>query len=391
MNHPTWPMGPRSPMSRIALAVGDVLLDRVGVARGPHLEAHVERAAGDRPELVARPRVDELDVGVVELLLEKDLGDGVVELRAEPVVERHLDDRLVRRRSRSRRVRARGERERQERERGQDEPGRSQRFMNHPAPRAYPLSAERARADGARAVPLERELAARGGERGQGTKGLVRMRLGRRDSARIMTLALASVALASVAPSCSSGNATTSGDAPPVTIELAQSPWNASRLDAAIARLLLTTQLGVKVNVTEVDEHSQWAKIAAGTLHASLEVRPSGHRADIASYIATGQVGYAGPLGPIGKIGWYIPSYLLTVHPELARWEAFQTQATAEIFATGGTGAQGQFLAGDPSWTQYDADIIRNLPISFEVVYAGSEDAELAALDQAYEARAARS
>ena len=187
----------------------------------------------------------------------------------------------------------------------------------------------------------------------------------------------------------SSASPTASG--PIATIELAQSPWNASRLDAAIARILLTTQLGVNVNVTEVDEYSQWAQIAAGTLHASLEVRPSGHRADIASYVTTGLVIDAGPLGPIGKIGWYIPSYLLTVHSELATWHGFQSQATADLFATGGTGALGEFLAGDPTWTQYDADIIRNLGLSFTVVPAAAADAdaehaELADLAQAYAA-----
>jgi glycine betaine/proline transport system substrate-binding protein len=217
-------------------------------------------------------------------------------------------------------------------------------------------------------------------------------RLRRRAAVRLgSSVAFGGVALlgaGGIVLSCASSTATTP-PAPVATIELAQSPWNASRLDAAIARILLTTQLGVKVNVTEVDEYAQWAKIAAGTLHASLEVRPSGHRADIASYVTTGLVTDAGPLGAIGKIGWYIPSYLLTVHSELASWHGFQSQAAADLFATGGTGALGQFLAGDPTWTQYDADIIRNLGLSFTVVPAGTADAEhaeLADLAQAYAA-----
>jgi glycine betaine/proline transport system substrate-binding protein len=203
-----------------------------------------------------------------------------------------------------------------------------------------------------------------------------------------VVLAVASLAIAPLCavPACSSHAASTPVSSGPLTIELAQSPWNASRLDAAIAQILLTTQLGMKVNVTELDEYSQWPQIAAGTLHASLEVRPSGHAADIASYIATGKVTNAGPLGPISKIGWYIPSYLLTVHPELTNYTGFQTAAAVELFATPDTAPLGRFLGGVPTWTQYDAEIIANLPISFEVVYAGSEDAELAALATAYAA-----
>ena len=53
-------------------------------------------------------------------------------------------------------------------------------------------------------------------------------------------------------------------------------------------------------------------------------------------------------------------------------------------YATAETGYNGQFLAGDPSWVQYDADIIKNLELPFQVVNAGSEQAILAALDSAY-------
>jgi glycine betaine/proline transport system substrate-binding protein len=45
-------------------------------------------------------------------------------------------------------------------------------------------------------------------------------------------------------------------------------------------------------------------------------------------------------------------------------------------------------VGGDPSWTQYDADIIRNNGLAFTVVYAGSEDEEIAWLDAAYAKRA---
>jgi glycine betaine/proline transport system substrate-binding protein len=187
------------------------------------------------------------------------------------------------------------------------------------------------------------------------------------------------------AASCSSHS-----DAPPPetsTIQLVQSPWGASRIDAAIARILLTEQLHYDVAVTELDEYAQWDVIASGKYHASLEVWPSGHAADIAKYVDPGLVEDLGQLGPIGKIGWYIPSYMLETHPELASVGGFATPAAAALFATPQTAPNGRFVAGDPSWTQYDADIIRNNGLAFTVVYSGSEDAEIALLADAYAKR----
>jgi glycine betaine/proline transport system substrate-binding protein len=100
------------------------------------------------------------------------------------------------------------------------------------------------------------------------------------------------------------------------------------------------------------------------------------------------QVENGGPLGPVGKIGWYIPTYMLKDHPELATWEGFKDPANVKLFATAETGDQGQFLSGDPSWTQYDADIIKNLGLNLKVVSAGSEEAILAQLDAAYSRQA---
>lgn len=176
---------------------------------------------------------------------------------------------------------------------------------------------------------------------------------------------------------------TTTGDKP--VIKLAENPWSASALNVAVARILLEEQLGYTVEVVTIGESQQWPAIASGELHASLEVWPSGHADNIAEYIENqGLVEHGGPLGPIGKIGWYIPTYLLEEHPELATWEGLADPENAALFATAETGDQGQFLAGDPSWTQYDEQIIENLGLNFVVVTAGSEEALLAALDAAY-------
>jgi glycine betaine/proline transport system substrate-binding protein len=58
------------------------------------------------------------------------------------------------------------------------------------------------------------------------------------------------------------------------------------------------------------------------------------------------------------------------------------------MFKTAETGSKGQFLTGDPSWVQYDGDIIKNLGLNLQVVQSGSEQAVLAALDAAYSRKA---
>jgi glycine betaine/proline transport system substrate-binding protein len=169
-----------------------------------------------------------------------------------------------------------------------------------------------------------------------------------------------------------------------ITIKLAANPWTASELNVAVARILLESQLGYNVEVVSIDENAQWPALASGDLSASLEVWPSGHAANVAEYVEKqALVENGGPLGVVGKIGWYTPSYMVEKDPSLATWEGFKKPDVAAAYATAETGDKGQFLAGDPSWVQYDGDIITNLGLNFQVVNAGSEEAILAALDSA--------
>lgn len=168
------------------------------------------------------------------------------------------------------------------------------------------------------------------------------------------------------------------------TIKLAENPWSGSQVNVAVAKVLLSEEMGYPVEIVTIDENAQWAALASGDLHASLEVWLSGHGENVAQYIEQQKVVEdGGLLGPVGVIGWFMPTYMLDEHPELATWEGFKNPEIAKLFSTAETGDKGQFLAGDPSWVQYDADIIKNLGIDFQVVNAGSEEAILAALDSA--------
>lgn len=178
---------------------------------------------------------------------------------------------------------------------------------------------------------------------------------------------------------------TTSQDNKP-TITLIENPWPASELNIAVAKILIESQLGYTVETVALDESAQWAVIASGDADASLEVWPSGHGANIQQYIQDEKVVEdGGPLGPMGSIGWYVPTYVIEEHPDLASWEGFKNPDNAKLFATAETGDNGQFLAGSPGWTQYDTDIIRNLGLPLQVIVSGSEEALLAAVSAAYE------
>ncbi len=209
--------------------------------------------------------------------------------------------------------------------------------------------------------------------------------------ALVLLMALVTAACAAPPPPSTGGGAAAepqeaapAAGAEKITIKLAENPWTGSQVNVAVAKNILENQLGYTVEIVTIDENAQWPAIAAGDIHASLEVWPSGHAENVAQYIDTGVVENGGLLGVIGRIGWYEPTYVVEEHPELATWEGFKDPELAKLFATAETGDKGQFLAGDPSWVQYDDQIIENLGLQLQIVYAGSEEAILAAVDSAY-------
>ena len=169
------------------------------------------------------------------------------------------------------------------------------------------------------------------------------------------------------------------------TIRLVVNPWNGSAVNIEVAKQLLENELGYTVETTDLDENVQWAAINSGEMHASLEVWPSGHAENRADFIdnPNGNVVDAGLLGPIGKIGWYLPTYMVDQHPALATWEGLADPELAGLFATAETGDNGQFLTGDPSWVSTEQLVIDNLELPLEIIYTGSEEGIVAAIDAA--------
>jgi glycine betaine/proline transport system substrate-binding protein len=208
----------------------------------------------------------------------------------------------------------------------------------------------------------------------------------------VMALAMLAAACSDVssdepADTGNGGDGGSSGVAVPdnsdVTINLAVNGWAGAEANANVAANLLEDQLGYTVVLTKIDEFEQFPELQTGGLDATLEVWPSVHPKDYKNYIASGAgVIDAGPLGVVGQIGWFIPTYMLDEHPEFAMWEGLK--GNEALFATAETGSSGQLVDGDPAFGTYDQQIADNLGLDFEVIYAGSEDAEIAALDAAY-------
>jgi glycine betaine/proline transport system substrate-binding protein len=209
---------------------------------------------------------------------------------------------------------------------------------------------------------------------------------GARTAAALVCL----IATTTCTSSSSEGTPDPSAGKEPVTIKLAQNDWLSAKLDDAIAKLLLEEQLHLKVELTNIDTNEQWPAIAHGTLHASLEVWTSGHGDHFEQYVAQEKtVENGGPLGPVAKKGFYFPSYLLSQYPDLAKWTGLTSEGgAAKIFRTSDSGDKGRLLSGDPSWVNYHDQIIDNLHLELVTRYAGSEDAEVAALIAAYDQRA---
>ena len=182
----------------------------------------------------------------------------------------------------------------------------------------------------------------------------------------------------------SSSGDTGAGGTAGAGISLAVNPWTGSAVNANVAKVVLESKLNTATTLVDIDENATWPGLDSGSLDAVLEVWPSGHAADKATYIDEKKsVVDIGLLGPKAKIGWYVPTKVIDEHAELATWEGFKDPANAKLFATAETGDQGQFLMGDPSYVSYDEQIIQNLDLPLKFVVAGSEAALITAIEQA--------
>lgn len=176
-----------------------------------------------------------------------------------------------------------------------------------------------------------------------------------------------------LAAACGGGSSDSGGGTE--TIRIARNNWTASAIEVEIIKQLVEKQLGNPVEIVDIDENAMFAGLSSGELDANVEVWPSGVSGDEQAYIDDKSVVNMGELGAVGKIGWFVPQYAIDKYPSLATWDGLMDPTVAKAFATAATGSNGRFLGMDPSFSQYDEQIISNLNLPFTVQYSGSEAA----------------
>ncbi|MEM7324892.1 MAG: glycine betaine ABC transporter substrate-binding protein [Actinomycetota bacterium] len=159
--------------------------------------------------------------------------------------------------------------------------------------------------------------------------------------------------------------------------------WTGARITAALAELLVERRLGYPVSIVAInDDREMLDDLLSGELDAVLEVWPTDLLPETRERMDAGAVEDLGRLGVVAATGWFVPRYVVAEDPRLASWEAYQRPETGRLFATDQTGGRGRFLGTDPSWLQYDEQIIEALSLPFDVVYSGSEAATVAELEE---------
>ena len=76
-----------------------------------------------------------------------------------------------------------------------------------------------------------------------------------------------------------------------------------------------------------------------------------------------------------GHIGWFVPTYLAKQHPDITDWKNLNKYAS--LFRTAESGGKGQLMDGSPSYVTNDKALVKNLKLDYQVVFAGSEAAQI--------------
>lgn len=192
-------------------------------------------------------------------------------------------------------------------------------------------------------------------------------------------LAAACVGLAMTA----TGAATAAASGAKPTITLATNSWEGSLANNVVARYVIEHDLHYPVSLLTIDEIPTWPAMVQGKVSAVLEVW--GHSPLYAQYVkGDHKVLDAGLEGPDGNIGWYVPTYVMKAHPELATWRGLEKDW--KLFVTPQSSPQGEFLDGSPSYVTNDAALVSTLKLNLKVVYSGTEASQLTQIERDYKA-----
>ncbi len=159
-------------------------------------------------------------------------------------------------------------------------------------------------------------------------------------------------------------------------------PWVGYTADAYVVGAVAAEELGCTVNYVDLKEGGpSYQALKSGDGDVILE--EWSHAEELQAGVDEGYAADLGSPGNVGIIGWYVPGWLAEEHPEVLDWENLNDFASE--FETSESDGQGQFLGSDPTFTQYDEAIVKNLDLDFKVVFSGGETATVAAFKKAQE------
>ncbi|MBT2384809.1 ABC transporter substrate-binding protein [Streptomyces sp. ISL-11] len=163
------------------------------------------------------------------------------------------------------------------------------------------------------------------------------------------------------------------------TVTLSVQSWVGARANAAVAEYLLEHELGYRVDTVQVDEVPAWDALSQGRVDAILE--DWSHPDQEKRYVQDKKtIVPGGDLGVTGHIGWYVPKYFADAHPDVLDWKNLNKYASQ--MRTAESGGKGQLLDGSPSYVTNDKALVNNLGLDYQVVFAGSEAAQITQIQQ---------
>lgn len=163
------------------------------------------------------------------------------------------------------------------------------------------------------------------------------------------------------------------------TVTLSVQSWVGAQANVAVAQYLLEHELGYRVDTVQVDEVPAWDALSQGRVDAILE--DWGHPDQVQRYVKDKKtIVNGGGLGVTGHIGWFVPTYFAKQHPDVTNWKNLNKYA--DQLKTAESGGKGQLLDGSPSYVTNDKALVKDLNLDYQVVFAGSEAAQITQMKQ---------
>ncbi|MEW1659510.1 MULTISPECIES: ABC transporter substrate-binding protein [unclassified Streptomyces] len=163
------------------------------------------------------------------------------------------------------------------------------------------------------------------------------------------------------------------------SVTLSVQTWVGAQANVAVAQYLLEHELGYHVDTVQVDEIPAWDALSQGRVDAILE--DWGHPDQEQRYVQDKKtITDGGDNGVTGHIGWWVPKYWADAHPDVTDWKNLNKYA--KQLRTSESGDKGQLMDGSPSYVTNDKALVKNLGLDYQVVFAGSEAAQITQIQQ---------